>query len=326
MRYTGHNLRLPHDLHYSWTGWPAADTALPAEPPLGLLQTLTPLWRGDGLTLEAYTWQADAIHLTFAAGPELAPVFVAQRAKGRLQHALRQALSARPVSPAAQGRGGLGADEPPSSAQGRGGLAPGGFPSAQGRGGLAHGGFPSAQGCGGLAPGGLVPPEPKAQFSRKVSVRAIGHNLNVTVERYIRDQLVGADLADPRYCASLARAAVADADVDLDQSAETNSGRYWYNLHIVLVTANRFRFPGHDQPSALRDRVRVAAHAQGCVLKALAVMPDHLHAAMRGDPERSPAEIGIAVQNATAEVPGCRLWQEAFYVGTFGAYDLAAVH
>lgn len=305
MRYDGRNLRLPHDIHYSWAGWPTAGSRFPDAPPEALFNTLAPLWRTDGLTLEAQRWGAQEIHLTFAAGPEIAPVFVAQRAKGRLQHALRQALGAQPDSPAGRARRGL--TDAPGDLAGR---------TRRGLTDAPH--LP--------APGDLASPERKVAFSRKVSVRAIGHNLNATVERYIRDQLVDADLADPRYRASLARAAVLDPSVDLDQPAETDSGHYWQNLHVVLVTASRFRIPGHEEPSKVRRAAENALRDANCALKALAVMPDHLHAALRGDPRRSPAEIAVGLQNATAEVPGFRLWQDAFYVGTFGVYDLSAVH
>ena len=256
-QYTGHNLTPAHDLHHSWTGWPSSGS-LPPLPAPPLLDALASAWHGDGLELESHAWTAADAHLTFRAGPDIAPVLVAQRAKGRLQHALRKAGT--PVD-----------------------------------------------------------------FSRKVSVRSLGHNITPTVERYVREQLEHADLADPRCRATLAAAAVADASVDLAVPSETNSGRYWYNLHVVLVVAKRFRIGGADFLGRVREQALRAAAACECRVKALAIMPDHLHAALRGDVARSPAEIAIALQNATTHAAGCRMWQDGFYVGTFGEYDLGAV-
>lgn len=255
MRHLDHNLHPVARLHYAWTGWPTAGTTLAPLPPL---EVALAGWQSDGLELKAQDARPERIMLTFRAAPHVAPTLLAQRAKGRLQHAYRTA--------------GVSVD-----------------------------------------------------FSRKVSVTSLGENLTDTVEQYIRDQLVHADLADPRYRRMLAEAAFEDPGVSLDEPAETHSGRYGYNLHLVLVTADRSRIARSESMQGLRDKTLAAARAAGFAVKMLAVMPDHLHVAVRGRPELSPQEIGLAIQNTTAEIAGCRLWQEGFYVGTFGAYDLGLV-
>jgi REP element-mobilizing transposase RayT len=161
-------------------------------------------------------------------------------------------------------------------------------------------------------------------FSRKAAVRALGHNLTPTVTRYVRDQLRHVDLADPKYRARLTANAHEDRSVDLDQPVELNRSRYWYNLHLVMVTAGRYRMGGAEFLPRLREAMLAAARAQGCACRAVALMPDHVHLALRGHPERSPREIGLALQNESARAAMCRFWQDAFYVGTFSAYDLRA--
>jgi len=162
-------------------------------------------------------------------------------------------------------------------------------------------------------------------FSRKVSMRALGENIGTTVQRYVREQLEHADLADPHYAQRLADAAIEDAAVDLAQPAETESGRYWYNLHLVLVTACRYRVGPELHIGTWSGTVRTAARASGCAVRALAVMPDHVHLALRGNIARSPVEIGVLFQNALAKTAGGREWQEKFYIGTFGEYSLRVV-
>lgn len=164
-----------------------------------------------------------------------------------------------------------------------------------------------------------------ADFSRKIGVRAIGHNTSDIVRDYIRHQLEHADLADPRYRASLAAASFEDRSVDLAQPAETDSGRYWYNLHLVIVTANRYRMGDPQRMRALREAAVTGLREVDCAVHSIAVMPDHLHAAVRGDPARTPAEIGVVLQNATAAVAGHCLWQEPFYAGTFSEYSWKAL-
>lgn len=256
-RYSLHNLNPPHDIHYSWTGFPS-DSAFPANLPDGVLSTFAEALKTDSLNLESYVWSSDEIHLTVSASPDKAPVWIAQRLKGRLDHALRS--RGIPVS-----------------------------------------------------------------FSRKVSLRAIGHNRTAIVENYVRSQLVHVNLADPRYRETLASVAINDPAVDLSAPAISNHGRYWYSLHLVFVVAGRYRVGEHTFLKGLRERILAVSEKLACALKRVAVMPDHLHLALRGNPILSPAEIALGIQEATADVAGCRLWEDNFYVGTFGDYDYKAI-
>ncbi len=59
------------------------------------------------------------------------------------------------------------------------------------------------------------------------------------VEAYIRNQVGEERLADQRFREMLKSFTVVNPLVDLSQPTESNSGRYWYNLHLVLVVAER---------------------------------------------------------------------------------------
>jgi REP element-mobilizing transposase RayT len=255
MLYTSINLRPVHRLHFAWTGWPTEGTTLPPAP---TLDTAKQGWETDGLRLIAQDFNPSRVMLTFKAEPRVVPTQIAQRAKGRLQHAWRK--SGSPID-----------------------------------------------------------------FSRKVAIRSLGENITDVVESYIRDQLVDMDLADPRYRLRLAENAFESDRIDLDEPAETNSGRYWYNLHLVLVTCGRYRIGDPDTLEALQDKALRCARDTGLAIKSIALMPDHIHVALRGSPKISPLQIGILLQNATARATGTRLWQDNFYVGTFSEYRLGVV-
>ena len=256
--YLNQNIHPAHDLHYSWTGWPRANTTFPPRCPPDLTEHLRNAFLPDGLTLESHTWNPQHIHLSFRALPDHAPTWIAQRAKGRLDHTLRKIGS--PLS-----------------------------------------------------------------FSRKVSLRAFGHNKTAVVETYIREQLNHVDLADPRYRQRLASAALHFPETNLSEPAIHSHSRYWYNLHLVFVVADRYRIGNPTFLRELRRRIAEKTIQEGYALKRAAIMPDHLHLALRGDPNHSPAQIATGLQQATAEVAHCRIWEEKFYVGTFGAYDCNAV-
>ena len=164
------------------------------------------------------------------------------------------------------------------------------------------------------------------KFSRKVSLRTIGHNHRQMVEDYIRSQVEHTDFADPRHAERLQRLIIENRDVDLSQPSCTDSGRYWYNLHVVLVTESRQRVYVAEVLSRIRDGCLGIAHKRGFQIPTGSILPDHVHLALRGDIERSPHDIVLCFQNNLACLLGQRrVWIDTYYVGTFGEYDMKAV-
>jgi len=164
------------------------------------------------------------------------------------------------------------------------------------------------------------------KFSRKVTLRSLGYNTSDTVISYVRNQLKHVDLADKRYRDMLADKAIEDKTINLAQPYETNSGRYWYNLHIVFVVANRYRTGSEVILDKMQSACIESAQANNCSLKAVSLMPDHVHIALRGNITMSPQEIGLSFQNNLADAAGrLRYWESSFYVGSFSEYDLSSV-
>ena len=257
---------LVHRIAYSWTGWPKSG-AFPPLPGDDFLAALEAAWAKDGLRRISHRWQPDLVQFTFTAPPSVSPEFVAGRAKGRLDHALRKT---------------------------------------------------------GWRDG----------FSRKVALRSLGENTLDVVLRYIATQLDRADLADPRYVNSLAEAAWEDGDIDLEEPVASDFGRYWYNLHLVAVTQERWRIGRED----FLPKVTAAVHAWSEGLgdlasggagrpgvHSLAVMPDHVHLAVRGPAGQSPDEIAGSLREALNRAAGCLLFDARVYGGTFSSYPLSHV-
>jgi REP element-mobilizing transposase RayT len=257
---------LVHRIAYSWTGWPKSGAAFPPLPGDDFLASLDEAWATDGLRRIAQRWQPDLVQFTFEAPPNVSPEFVAARAKGRLDHALRKTA-------------------------------------------WGHG------------------------FERKVAVRSLGENTLEVVLRYIATQLDRADLADPRYVNSLTEAAWEDGDIDLEEPVASGHGRYWYNLHLVAVTNGRWRIGREDFLPKVTAAGRawseeLAANAAGKVrpgVHSLAVMPDHVHLAVRGPAARSPDEIAGGLREALNRAAGCLLFDPRVYAGTFSSYPLSHV-
>lgn len=158
-------------------------------------------------------------------------------------------------------------------------------------------------------------------FSRKVGVRAIGDNTDPIVEDYLAQQQIRAEFADPRYRRMLSEFSGDFSEVDLGDPAVVRRGRYWFNLHVVAVTNGRFRMGREDFLPKISDGIPAWAAGEGMPLRRFALMPDHVHVALRGDPKRSPAEIAHALYVALNRVAGLRLFSDRLYVGTFSAYS-----
>jgi REP element-mobilizing transposase RayT len=222
-----------------------------------LIAETAALWKKDGLTVLEYRWFPEHVQILFQATPDLAPTFVAARAKGRLDHALRTA----------------GIDMP---------------------------------------------------LSRKTSVRALGDNTRHDVEAYVEHQVDKEQFLDPQFEAGLAELQVVNNEVDLSEPASSVHGKYWYNLHAVFVTEQRVRLRDLQQLRTIRNAMlKIVAKKEHAVSR-LAVMPDHLHIALRPRIEESPLQVASAYLNNLGHMVG-RLWQDGYYVGTFGEYSAHVV-
>jgi len=253
--YDAASLRPAYHLRYGWTGWPLTGTVLPPEPPQFPVES----WEGDGIRLLESSWSPDSVQITFSVKPHICPVLLAARAKGRLQHAMRQQ---------------------------------------------------------GLA----------VRFSRKIGVRSIGDNRTADVNTYIRNQTDKEPFADPRFRTLLERFTFTDPTVDLSRPTETKSGRYWYNLHLVLVLDAAYRIVDAQRLGVIRDQSPKIAAKKGHAVSCLSVMPDHLHLALRGNLDHSPEEIALSFLNNLAFALGqVRVWRRGYYAGTFGEYNMNAV-
>jgi REP element-mobilizing transposase RayT len=223
------------------------------------LPDIAPQWENDGLRVLESSLTSDHLQLTLSTTPQVTPVLLAARVKGRIQHHCRR--KGTPID-----------------------------------------------------------------FSRKLAVRSVGDSTRAQVETYIHHQVVNEALADERFREMLASFTLVNPQVDLSQPTESNSGRYWYNLHLVLVVAERYRIGQSATLATIRDRVLQICAKKGYALARLAVLADHVHLAIRGAIAQSPEETALSFLNNLAYALDRRpWWQAGYYAGTFGEYGMKAV-
>jgi len=256
--YQSAELRPAYQLRYGWTAWPSK-APFPTDLLARVLPDIAPEWESDGLRVLESSLAAEQIQLTLSTTPQVAPVTLAGRVKGRIQYHCRR-------------RG---------------------------------------------AP---------IEFSRKLAVRSLGNPARAQVEAYIRNQVANEALADERFRDMLTSFTVVYPEVDLSVPTETRSGRYWYNLHLVLVVNARYRIGEAATLAKIRDTTLRICAKKGYAASVLSVLPDHLHLAVRGAVTHAPEEIALSFLNNLAHVlDRCRWWKAGYYAGTFGEYGMAAV-
>ncbi len=161
-------------------------------------------------------------------------------------------------------------------------------------------------------------------FRRKLSVRTLGDNTRNIVEKYIRSQAGKSNYVDPRFKRFLGNFTLSDSSIHLKEASHTISGRYWYNLHLVIVVADR-RCPvtRNDNFTKLYDTCAAIAQKKGYKISHLSIMPDHIHAAIRGAVDHSPESIALGFMNNLSYVMGYnQCWSREYYVGTFSEYSI----
>ena len=87
--YQPAELRPAYQLRYGWTAWPSR-TPFPADLLERVLPEISPEWESDGLRVLESSVAAERLQLTLSTTPQVAPVTLAARVKGRIQHHCRR--------------------------------------------------------------------------------------------------------------------------------------------------------------------------------------------------------------------------------------------
>jgi hypothetical protein len=91
--YRSADLRPAYQLRYGWTGWPS-QAPFPSDLLARILPDLAPEWENDGLRLLESALAPGQIQLTLSTTPQVPPVTLAGRVKGRIQHHCRRTAGA----------------------------------------------------------------------------------------------------------------------------------------------------------------------------------------------------------------------------------------
>lgn len=163
-------------------------------------------------------------------------------------------------------------------------------------------------------------------FRRNFRLTSVGDTNRETVEAYVADQLGHHRMADDRVQQVFSEFQFEFPEVDLSAPVRSAHAEYAYNLHLVLVHAERWCEIRRERLQKTANMIRSAASAKRDQLSRLSVLADHLHVTLRPHYERSPQEVALSYMNNIAFAHGMnKMFSFSFYVGTFGEYDMSAI-
>lgn len=170
------------------------------------------------------------------------------------------------------------------------------------------------------------------KFSRKVGFRAIGDNTRIIVNNYIKKQVEKSDYIDLRYKDTLENYTLFKEHDDLSKPYIKSHGRYWFNIHLVLVIKDRkIPITKDETMEVIKNFIFKIAKKKKCNIGHFSIMPDHIHISLKGNPELSPCDIGLSFLNNLSYVLmkylgiNFKLWSDEFYVGTFSEYSIKQI-
>lgn len=166
---------------------------------------------------------------------------------------------------------------------------------------------------------------PKA-FKGNYSIKIIGSAKLDVVQQYLDSQLDHHQMADPKVQAKLGKYQINNPNIDLKSPRYSSHGQFIYNLHLVLVHAERWREIRDDRLTKSLDMIQRTSHKKDHLLSKARLLPDHIHLTLGCYVTESPMDIALGYMNNIAYGHGMKpIFQFSFYVGTVGEYDLGAI-
>jgi REP element-mobilizing transposase RayT len=167
--------------------------------------------------------------------------------------------------------------------------------------------------------------QPKA-FSRNYSIHSVGETRSDEIERYVATQLDRHRMSDPKTEQAFRKAQLDNHGIDLNKDRKSAHGIFTHNLHIVIVNAHRYIETDPDILAQTSRIVRAVADKKKHLLSKVTPAPGHFHLTVGCGIEDAPGDVALGYMNNLVFARQMRpIYQNGFYVATFGRYDLGAI-
>lgn len=154
------------------------------------------------------------------------------------------------------------------------------------------------------------------------SIRSFGTQERNIVEQYVQGQTNHHLMATSKSQSIFEDLNYKDLTVDLSSMRKTSHGSYWYNLHLVLVHAERWCDVKRSRLERVKQVILQSGNRKSWRISRCSILADHFHLALGCNFEESPESVVLSFMNNVSWVYEMTpILQFSAYVGTFGEYD-----
>jgi REP element-mobilizing transposase RayT len=177
--------------------------------------------------------------------------------------------------------------------------------------------------------------QPQKLLSRGYFACSTGQSTTEAVDRYLDFQAEHHGyMSRPRTPVFVQRYPLTPAD---EQRLSAKHAVTALQFHVVLSTWRRMGVFSQRAAEATADRWRRLQTDYRMAIEKVSFVPDHVHSAVRVHPSQSPANIVVALMNASQELLWSRfaasviqagverLWQPSAYIGSYGDLESAKI-
>jgi REP element-mobilizing transposase RayT len=158
------------------------------------------------------------------------------------------------------------------------------------------------------------------------ALRSYGTQERAVIESYIAGQAMHHPMATDRATEMFQELSFVDEQVQLEKPIRIEKSLLWFNMHIVLVHAERWKNVHESSVLQTQRMIRRVCHKYGWRLSRCCIVADHLHLSLGANASNSAEDVVLRLMNNLAYVYGMKpVYQFSAYVATFGEYDQRAL-
>jgi REP element-mobilizing transposase RayT len=163
-------------------------------------------------------------------------------------------------------------------------------------------------------------------IEKHYALRSYGTQDRETIEAYIAGQAAHHPMATERASNLFRDVNFIDESVHLDKPLSISRSFLWFNLHIVLVHAERWRNVNESIIGSTQKMVRCVCKKYGWRLSRCGIVADHMHLSVGANVSDGVQDMVLKFLNNLAFVYDMKpVYMFSAYVATFGEYDQRAL-
>jgi len=164
------------------------------------------------------------------------------------------------------------------------------------------------------------------KIEKHYALRSYGTQERKVIEAYVSDQASHHPMASPRVSQLFHDVNFIDESVQLEQPILIDRSQVWFNLHVVIVHAERWNNVYQSLVTKSQQMIRRVCRKYDLRLSRCGIVADHIHLSLGANVSDSAQGVVLKLMNNLAFVYEMKaVYQFGAYVATFGEYDQRAL-